>query len=248
MTDSQRFFAAREVVLSESVTEEGIGTLGEKTLHKILKIYIDPDPKHHEVKHLGVIADVKNDEGVFEIQTRNFERLLPKLKRLLAQTRVTVVCPVIRSKSLRWINKSTGELSEARKSPKTETACDAFRNLYRIKEFIDNPNLRIRLIFLDAEEFKYLDGWDKSGKKGATRAERIPTALLEIADINSPSEYAAYLPKSLGETFTAAEFSKAIKRTPRYSYNVLRFFLFVGAIERTENQGRAFSYSRRKTY
>ncbi len=245
MTDSQRFCAARAVVLSESVTEEGIGTLGEKTLHKILKFYIDPDTKHHEVKHLSVIADVKNDEGVFEIQTRNFERLLPKLKKLLGDSRVTVVCPIIRSKTLRWIDKNTGELSEARKSPKKETACDAFRNLYRIKEFINNENLRVRLLFLDAEEFKYLDGWDKSGKKGATRAERIPTALLESVDINFPSEYAAYLPESLGESFTAAEFSKAIKRTSRYSYNVLRFFLFVGVIERIENRGRAFVYKKK---
>lgn len=245
MTDSQRFCAARAVVLSESITEQGIGTLGEKTLHKILKFYIDPDPRHHEVKHLSVIADVKNDDGIFEIQTRNFERLLPKLKKLLADSHVTVVCPIIRSKTLRWIDKSTGELSAARKSPKTETECDAFRNLYRIKEFINNENLRVRLLFLEAEEFKYLDGWDRSGKKGATRAERIPTALLESVDVNFPTEYAAYLPKSLGKTFTAKEFSKAIKRTPRYSYNVLRFFLFVGAIERTENRGKAFVYKKR---
>ena len=245
MIDYKRFFAARALVLSESVTEDGIGTLGEKTLHKILKFYIEPDLGCHEVRYLSVIADVKNDEGVFEIQTRNFERLVPKLKKLLPHSRVTVVCPVIRSKTLRWIDKSSGEISEPRKSPKVETECDAFRNLYRIKEFINNENLRVRLLFLEAEEFKYLDGWDKSGKRGSTRAERIPTALLESVDINSSSEYAAFFPKSLGEKFTAMEFSKAIKRTPRYSYNVLRFFLFVGAIEHIENRGRAFVYKKK---
>ena len=34
-----RFEAARRAVLSETVTGEGIGTLSEKSLHKILKLY-----------------------------------------------------------------------------------------------------------------------------------------------------------------------------------------------------------------
>ena len=242
MIDAKRFYTAREQVLSESYEEKGIGTLAEKTIHRILKLYIEPNVKNHEVKYRGIVADIFNSEGIFEIQTASFERLSKKLTRILDDVRVTIVCPIISEKTLCWINKGTGEISEPRKSPKKETALDVFRNLYRIKDFLDNDNLHILLVDLNVQEYKYLNGRDKTGKKGSTRAERIPNKLLDIREISSVDDYARFFPKNLSEKFTASEFSRAIKRTQRYAYTILRFFLHVGVISHAGNKGKAFLY------
>ena len=243
MVDINRFFSAREQVLSQSYEERGIGTLAEKTLHRILKLYVEPDVDKHEVRCHGIIADVYNSEGVFEIQTRSFERLVPKLERLLKEEKVTVVCPIIEEKVLRWIDRSSGEISEPRKSPKCESALDAFRQLYRIRNYLANPNLRIWLVYLKAEEYRYLNS-KGNGKRHSVRAERIPVQLNDIRVISSVDDYSDYFPDALREKFTAAEFAKAIKRTQRYSYPVLRFFLETGAISYVEKQGKAFVYKR----
>lgn len=244
MTNEQRFFLARSRVLSEHTHSEGIGTLGEKTMHRILKSYIEPNEDFHEIKFLGSVADIKNSEGVFEIQTASYEKLIPKLRKMLDNSEVTVVCPIIESKTVRFINKDTGEISSAKKSPKHESALDALRKLYRIKDFLNHKNLRVRLIYLVAEEYRYLDGWDKTKKKGATRLERIPVAILDDVVVSSTKEYSAFFPNNLGEYFTAKEFSKAIKRTDRYAYPILRFFSHFGFIEHARTEGRKFIYKK----
>ena len=107
-----------------------------------------------------------------------------------------------------------------------------------------SENIRIRLICLEAEEYKYLDGWDKTKHKGATRVERIPTALLDDVCINSIREYRNFFPDALFGEFCALDFSKTIKRTPRYSYPILRLFLELGVIEHIRTDGRKFIYKK----
>lgn len=244
MVDKHSFHLARERVLSEQTFEGGIGTLSEKTLHKILKNYVEPDYSLHEVEYLGSVADIKNGEGIFEIQTASYEKLAPKLNKMLPMTTVTVVCPIIVNKTIRFINKDTGEISPPKKSPKHETALDAFRRLYRIRQHLGHNNLRVRLVYLSAEEYKYLDGWDKTKRKGATRVERIPTDIHEDVTLTDLSDCGDFFPEELLDGFTAAEFSKAIKRTPRYAYTILRFFMLAGVIAHIGNDGRKFIYKR----
>ena len=179
MIDIKKFNDARIRVLSEQSSAGGIGTLGEKTLHRILKSYIEPDESLHEIKYLGSVADIKNSEGIFEIQTASYEKLIPKLEKFLQEDTVTVVSPIVVNKRIRFIDKDTGEITEPKLSPKHEGAIDALRKLYRIRRFLFSERIRIRLLYLEAEEYKYLDGWDKSKRRGATRIERIPTALLD---------------------------------------------------------------------
>ena len=73
----KRFFDAKIRLLSESGADGGIGRLAEKSLHKVLKSYIEPDETFHEREHLGSVADVMNNDGIYEIQTRSAERLIP---------------------------------------------------------------------------------------------------------------------------------------------------------------------------
>ena len=80
--------------------EMGIGTYGEKLLHRTLKYYFEPNSDFHEVAFNGSVADIKNGEGIIEIQTRSFEKLVPKLERFLCCSHVTVVYPIIERKRI----------------------------------------------------------------------------------------------------------------------------------------------------
>lgn len=243
ITDDARFQAARAAVLSESVAWEGIGTLSEKSLHKILKLYIEPDTDKHEVGYMGSIVDIKNDLGIYEVQTRGYDKLLPKLRRILQDSRVSVVCPLAAEKYMRWLDPATGEMSERRKSPKRENVYDAFRMLFGIRELITHPNLRIRLVYMQVEDFRALDGWDKTKKRGSNRIERIPTRIICEEELCSVSDYLDKLPTELGAQFTAPEFSRAIKRRPRYAFYVLKLLQATGAVSEVGKRGRAVLYS-----
>ena len=244
ITDDVRFQAARSAVLSESIAWDGIGTLSEKSLHKMLKLYLEPNIENHEVAYMGSIVDIKTAEGIFEVQTRGYEKLVPKLRRILPTSPVTVVCPLAHEKYMRWLDRETGEMTERRKSPKHENAFDAFRMLFGIRELITHPNLHVRLVYMQVEDFRALDGWDKTRKRGSNRVERIPTRIIREEVISTPLDYLAYLPETIGAEFTAPEFSRAIKRTSRYTFYVLKLLVATGAVREVGKRGRATLYAK----
>ena len=104
-------------ILSREHEIHGIGTLGEKTLHAVVKLYIEPDEDYHEVPLEGYVADIFREGKIFEIQTANFNVLRNKLKAFLPLYKVTIVYPVAASKWIRWMDKETGEITNRRKSP-----------------------------------------------------------------------------------------------------------------------------------
>lgn len=242
--DAAAFLAARERVLGSEPRREGIGTLSEKTLHKILKLYIEPDASRHEVDLMGSVADVKNGQGVFEIQTRSYDKLAPKLERLLECERVTVVCPLATDKSVRWINGETGELSPPRKSPRRENIYDAFKMLFGIRRVIANENLTVRVLYLSVDDYRNLDGYGADKKRRSTRMERIPNEILGEITLEKREDYVSLLPPELGEEFVASELAGAIGRTSRYSFYVLKLLVSVGAISETGKRGRAVLYKK----
>ena len=134
-----------------------IGTLGEKTVHAVIKNYVEPDTSNHEIKIESFYADIINDDGIVEIQTGNFDRLRRKLKVLLDLNPFTIVYPICHKKMIHWINYETGEVSKPRKSTKTGNASDIFRELYKIKKYLNHPNLKFHIILMDMDEYRLLD-------------------------------------------------------------------------------------------
>ena len=244
--DEVRFLKARELVLSERALSGGIGTLSEKTLHKTLKYYIEPNDRHHEVEYLGSVLDIKGENGIFEIQTRGYEKLLPKLKKLLLTDRVTVVCPLAHVKAIRWIDEESGEITPPRKSNKRENIYDALKMLFGIREVITNERLSIRVMYLDVEDFRSLNGYGKDRKHYSTRIERIPNKILAELLISNPDDYKLLLPQELPDEFVASELARAIKRTSRYTFYVLKLLVATGAITECGKRGRAQLYKKCK--
>ena len=90
--DEAGFFRACIAADAETVhASSGIGTLSEKKMHSVIKYFIEPDASKHESRVGNSIVDVKNESGVFEVQTASFNVLRKKLPSLLISNCVTVV-------------------------------------------------------------------------------------------------------------------------------------------------------------
>ena len=89
-----RFENALQAAKSNAAFEGSIGTLGEKTLHSVLKYYLEPCDDFHEVAVGRYVADIMRDDCITEIQTRGFDRLRGKLRAFPKEHPVTVVYPI----------------------------------------------------------------------------------------------------------------------------------------------------------
>ena len=141
----ERFAYALEQVVGKDHVRDGIGTLSEKTVHAVLKYYYEQDQSHHEIILEKSVADIFTGSEVIEIQTRALYRLKPKLEKFLPLYPVTVVYPISYDKWVCWINEETGEITQKRKSPKKGNPYLAFKELYTIRNFLQNPNFHVRL-------------------------------------------------------------------------------------------------------
>ncbi len=242
--DKQLFDQVCEEVVGQQQGLNGIGTLGEKTIHSVLKSYLSPDSINHEIKVGGFVADICNGTEIIEIQTRNFDKLRKKLTAFLSIAPVTIVYPIHNIKWIRWINPQTGEISPPRKSPKPGSAYSIFPELYRIKNYLTDPNLRLKIIMIDLEEYRYLDGWSQDKKKGSTRCDRLPLELINEISIHTQKDYAYFLPESLSVEFTSSDFKKASKLSMKNAQTALHVLYYLGVVERVGKKGRSYLYSR----
>lgn len=236
------FERALAFVREGGVRPGGIGILGEKTLHATLKLWLDDDPTHHEVSlPTGSVADIFDGERITEIQTANFSGFRKKLEKLLDTYPVTVVHPLVRVKWVSWIDPATGEITKPRRSGRKGSFTDAGKQLIYILPLLGHRNLTVKLVLLDVEEQRLLDGWGNGGKRGSHRAERLPLALGETVTLREPADYAALLPPDLPPPFTAAQFGKAARLQGRNLQGTLKVLLALGVLRR-EKDGRGYLY------
>ncbi len=242
--DKQLFEMVCEEVIGQRQGMNGIGTLSEKTVHSVLKSYLSPDSINHEIKVGGFVADICTGNEIIEIQTRSFDKLRRKLHSFLSFAPVTVVYPIPNIKWIRWVNPQTGEISPPRKSPKIGSCYTIFPELYKIKDFLVNPNLRFKIVLMNVEEYRFLDGWSKDKKKGSTRCDRIPTELVEELQITSIEDYKALIPDTLTEEFTSRDFKKASGLPLHHAQTALNILHYIGVVDRIGKKGNSFVYIR----
>jgi hypothetical protein len=223
----------------------GIGTLNEHSLHAFLKQYYEPDATKCEIKigrYVADIADIENSGAITEIQTRGFFSLKKKLAFFLKEHDVTVVYPVAQIKRLFWVEPTTGEALPPRKSPKTGKALEIFYEFIHIKELLCEPRLSFKIVLLELDEYKMLDGWSRDHKKGATRKDRVPTSILGEVDIRCTQDYLKLLPDGLPEKFTVSELMKAGHMSRTLAQRAVTVLRAVNVIERAGKSGRAYLY------
>ena len=219
-----------------------IGTLSEGARHKVLKNFFEPDTTKHEVKIGNYYIDILNNDKVIEIQTRAFNMLRKKLEFLLPSYEVRLVLPIFSEKLIKWLDKDTLEIKEIRKSPRKGRVNDAFFELYKIKMFLDNPNLKISIVGLNVDEYKLLSGWNDTKKRGSRRHDVIPTSLEWIIDINSKLDYKKFIPENLIEPFSSTDYAKSSKITKKRSQVALNILRHLDIVEKVGKDGRSYLY------
>lgn len=214
--DKARFSDALDTYRSSKNTDSGnsIGTLGEKSLHAVLKRYYEPDSSRHEVAVGDYVADIVGEEGIIEIQTRNFSRLKPKLGGLLELCRVTVVHPVIVSRRIINIDGLTGEVVSVRTSPKHGSLYTGMRELYTLRDILTSDNLTMKFPLLTADEFRTYGVKTRRRKKQRTKrgeyvSDVIPTDIIDEITLSESCDYSVLIPDGLPEQFGAKEFAAA---------------------------------------
>ena len=239
--DTKRFDKAIATIITRQHENHGIGTLGEKTVHAVVKLYMEPDEDFHETPIDSYVADIFRDDRVTEIQTGNFQALRGKLADFLPQFEVTVVHPIPATKTLRWVDPDTGEVVEKRKSGKHGTPQMVFPELYKIRQFLKDPHLTIVILMIDMEEIKLLDGYGHNRKNHATKYDRLPLRLVEELTLSCPEDYRMLVPLEL-EQFTSAEYAKAVRLPKHLGANAMQILYEMGVVERVGRDKRGYLY------
>lgn len=239
---------AEAALHSRRAGESGIGTLAEKRLHSILKRYICEDEDLHEVgvANTRYVSDVRVGNHIYEIQTGAFYPMQKKIAHYIEKTdcTVTVVHPIVVNKFVRWIDPKTGERSPRTKSPKHEGAEALLPELSCLLPYLGHPRLRFRLLMIEAEDFRLLNGWSKDRKRGSELYERVPLSLIDEAEYCSSSDFASFLPLALPSPFTVKEFSGHTGIQGRDAYASVRVLAALGLLRKSAPIGRAMAFEK----
>ncbi len=240
--DEARFEQAKQKIIGMNRERQGIGTLGEKTIHAVLKNYYAPDCEMQEIPIENFVADIFTGTEIIEIQTRSFNVMRRKLDTFLKQYPVTIVHPIPHIKWVSWIDEETGEASPKRKSPKKGNPYQAFVELYKIRPFLKNENLHFKFALIDMEEYRLLNGWSRDKKRGSERFDRIPLEFVEEVCIDRREDYMQFVPFDLPEPFTSREFAKCAKIPMRLANVVLLILTDLSVVTRVGRQGNCYLY------
>ena len=226
--------------------EAGIGTLGEKRMHSIIKRYLCEDVAMHEVGVLDTryVADVRIGNEIYEVQTGAFHPMKRKIAHYLENTdcTVTVVHPILVNKWVSRIDPSTGEISARKKSPKHETPMALLARMYPLISYLSDARLRFRLLLLEVHDFRIVAPPTRRRRRDTAHYECVPLALLDEMDFSCRDDFAALLPSTLPERFTVKDFSKHTKLRGRDAYSAVRALAALGVIERAESIGRSMGW------
>jgi hypothetical protein len=226
--------------------EEGIGTLGEKRMHAIIKRYICEDHACHEVGVLdtGYVSDVRIGNDVYEVQTGAFYPMRKKIAHYIENTSctVTVVHPISVERWVTWVDAKTGEVTPRKRSPKRERAIHLLPELYCLLPYLGDERLRFRLLMIEEEDFRTLSGRKDNRKRGARLYERMPLSLLGEIEFSSPADFSVFLPTDLPSPFTVKDFSQKTGLRGRDAYSAVHVLEKLGLITKTEPMGRAMAF------
>ena len=240
--DKELFLKASELVFSEFKERKMIGILAEKNVHSIIKFYLEPDKEYHEIKVGNFYADIKKDNHIYEIQTRSFDKLRAKLDCFLSNYEVTIVYPIDHKKWILWINKDSGLVEQKNLSKHIGNINHIFKELYKIKTYLVNPRIHLKILLIDLEETRILDGYSKDLKKGSTKLNKYPLDLFNEVDIYNLYDYKLFIPESIPSKFASKDYAKQAKITKSDAQIALNVLNYLDIVNRVGKDGKSYIY------
>ena len=184
-----------------------INTYNETHLHRTLKDLYCSSGAIQEMALEGFICDIYDAGKIIEIQTSKLSALRAKLEKLLPMYPIQIVYPIIENKYILTLNED-GSKRSCRKSPQHGHFYQIFRELLGIAYAIDNPNLTIRIVYIDCEVIK-ID--DKQGRSRYKRPRIIDKKLLKIhreAEFHGIDSLITSFMEKLPDVFISADVKK----------------------------------------
>ncbi len=241
----------RDILTVRTAAEGGgIGTLNEKRMHIALKRFVCSDESKYEAD-MGkrFVADIKLDEEIFEIQTGSLYPLKAKLEHYIETTdcHVTVVHPIPMRRFRIWIDPATGESQPRKRIPGISTVFGEAHELVYISEALATGRVAVWFLFIEEEEYRFLDGRGKDKKHHSSRFERLPVDIIDEVVFAEKEDFLALIPEGLPETFTVEEYRKAAKIAHgKHAYMAVAALANLGIVEETEKKGRAKAWRAKK--
>lgn len=195
----------------QPASHRGIGTLQEKSLHRILKYYIEPITDLHEKPLSAYIADIYNENGITEVQTGSFYPLRQKLITFLPLCPVTLIHPLFYSKTLYRVDAVSGSVSAPRHSPLHACVYDCAKEFFWIADLLTHENLTVRLLYLQGEEWQTENGGTQNSRRCTRRILLQPTDLLGEQVLHGADAFSALIPFA-NTPFTVSALATAIRR------------------------------------
>ena len=241
----------REAMRTRPLSDDsGIGTLGEKRMHAIIKRYLCEDEAYHEQTVPGTrfVSDIRIGTDAYEVQTGAFYPMKKKIEYYLSSTdyTVTVVHPIPAVRWMSWVDPVTMEIAPRKRVTRSGRAEDLLPELYSLLSCLPNERLHFHQLFLETHDFRLLNGRTKNRKVKASHYERIPLSLLGEAEFHSPEDFRTFVPEELPERFTARDFATLTRLRGIDSYSAIRVLAALGLLTPTEKIGRSMAWEKTK--
>lgn len=243
--EREKFRSICREVLTERTAAEGggIGTLNEKRMHIALKRFVCADETKYEAD-MGkrYVADIKLDEEIFEIQTGSLYPLKAKLEHYIetSDCHITVVHPIPMRRFRIWIDPATGESQPRKRIPGISSIFGEAHELVYISEALATGRVAVWFLFIEEEEYRFLDGRGKDKKLHSSRFERLPVDIIDEVVFAEKQDFLALMPEGLPETFTVEEYRKAAKIPHgKHAYMAVATLVNLSIVEEADKKGRA---------
>ena len=219
-----------------------IGTANETSLHRQLKRIYGGRGWRSEIEIAGFVVDGINADGAYvEVQSGGFGRFAEKAKIIAALGSLKVIHPIIIAKYIEVFDAGGRELRR-KKSPRSGSPWDLFRELVYAAELPLVPGLEIELALVDAAEERVLDGKGSWRRMGASVRDRRLIALRESIGLKTPADYLRFVPFARNEEFTSGALAKKAGIRVALARKTLYVLAKLGIAERIGKKGNALVY------
>ena len=201
------------------------------------------DKNEHKID--GYIIDVVKKTGLVEIQTKNFLKIKPKLKKLLVNHKIKLVHNIA---AVKWLIKTDeqGNVLSKRKSSKKGNFYDIFNELIYIIDLIQNPEFTLEILVTEEEEIRCDDGKGSWRRKGVRIADRKLVGILEKKKMCGIDDYMKVLPL-VAEPFSTKDIAGELGIKVLLARKMLYFYKKLKLINCSGKKGNLLLYKRKRT-
>jgi hypothetical protein len=222
-----------------------INTFNEKSLHFDIKQYLLMEGDKPECSYDGFVIDIKREDLLIEIQTKNFSAMRKKLERLLDCNRIRLVHPIIKNKRITVYDSDGETVKHSRMSPKRGEINDIFEELIYIPDLICHMNLELQILLVSAEEFRIDDGKGAWRRKGISIFDRKLLQVHDSITIIHPIQLLKLLPDfTATKEFSTRDLSISMNIPQKKANKICYALKKIGLIKPISKKGNLLIYKR----